>query len=148
MHDPTGHLNFAGSVPTQLHSMGFKVYLCTSAKRFEAALEDANVTRNSWPFYEWDSFSALLIHHLNDHRGLPVYFVLVGNQIPESSISLAGLLVHEAVHVFQRYCKYIGESEPSKEFEAYAIEQLFKNLAYEYHVQVFKKHPKNHFPGD
>lgn len=34
------------------------------------------------------------------------------------------LLVHEAVHVFQRLCETIGEDTPSKEFQAYYIEYI------------------------
>ena len=41
-------------------------------------------------------------------------------------------LVHEAVHVFQRMCDSIGESAPSREFEAYSIERISEALIVEY----------------
>ena len=48
------------------------------------------------------------------------------------SIGIACTLVHEAVHVFQRLCDSIGESEPSREFEAYSIERISEELMREY----------------
>lgn len=41
-------------------------------------------------------------------------------------------LVHEAVHVFQRLCDSIGETAPSREFEAYSIERISEALVREY----------------
>lgn len=41
-------------------------------------------------------------------------------------------LVHEAVHVFQRWSVDIGETEPSKEFEAYSIANIARRLMDKY----------------
>lgn len=41
---------------------------------------------------------------------------------------VANILVHEAVHVWQAYCRDIGETSPSDEFEAYSIQAIFFNL--------------------
>lgn len=38
------------------------------------------------------------------------------------------LLVHEAAHVFQAICAVIGEGQPSSEFEAYALQNIFIGL--------------------
>lgn len=43
---------------------------------------------------------------------------------------VCSLLVHEAVHVWQRFCENIGESEPSSEFEAYSIQWISQQLFY------------------
>lgn len=48
------------------------------------------------------------------------------------SIQVACALVHEAVHVFQRLCDSIGESQPSREFEAYSIERISEQLLREF----------------
>lgn len=47
-------------------------------------------------------------------------------------VDVACTLVHEAVHVFQRLCDSIGESEPSREFEAYSIERIAGRLMREF----------------
>ena len=38
------------------------------------------------------------------------------------------LLLHEAVHVWQRVKALMGEKEPSKEFEAYSIQRIALDL--------------------
>lgn len=39
-----------------------------------------------------------------------------------------GLLVHEAVHVWQAICRNIGETKPSAEFEAYSVQSISQLL--------------------
>jgi hypothetical protein len=49
-----------------------------------------------------------------------------------SSIQVAALLVHEAVHVWQFYCSHIGEDHPGDEQEAYAIQAIAQELMTEF----------------
>lgn len=53
-------------------------------------------------------------------------------------IQIASLLVHEAVHVFQRLCHSIGETSPSSEFEAYSIERIAERLLREFARRMTK----------
>lgn len=50
-----------------------------------------------------------------------------------SRLQIAGILVHEATHVWQQVRKTIGEELPSVEFEAYAMQAIAQGLlnAYE-----------------
>lgn len=57
----------------------------------------------------------------------------------EDPINVATALVHESVHVFQQLCERIGESEPSREFEAYSIERISEQLMREYVRQTGKR---------
>lgn len=54
-------------------------------------------------------------------------------------IEVASSIVHESVHVFQRLCDSIGESEPSREFEAYSIERISERLMREFARRVAKQ---------
>jgi hypothetical protein len=55
------------------------------------------------------------------------------NDKKRSNMGVIALLTHESVHVFQHLCDNIGESRPSKELEAYAIQNITKFMisAYE-----------------
>ena len=52
--------------------------------------------------------------------------------IKADPIEVAGVLVHEAVHVFQRLCDSIGEDAPSREFEAHSIGNIAERLMREF----------------
>lgn len=53
-----------------------------------------------------------------------------------TDIGTTSLLIHEAVHVFQRSMDGIGEKKPSREFEAYAIQRIAMDLLGDLHERL------------
>lgn len=70
---------------------------------------------------------------LRTPEGKLVSIVCIANTKGRTREEIYGLLVHEAVHLWQRYCEDVGESEPSREFEAYSIQALAQGLMQAYH---------------
>ena len=68
----------------------------------------------------------------NTSDGLLAAVVCLHIDRDRNPVEIAGLLVHEAVHVWQHYCGYYGETEPAKEQEAYAIQAVAQELMAEY----------------
>lgn len=54
--------------------------------------------------------------------------VQLGDCSERTLIMIHGLLLHEAVHIWQRIKKLMGEDEPSIEFEAYSIQRIAQDL--------------------
>jgi len=57
-------------------------------------------------------------------------------------LELYGVLVHEAVHVWQSIRDHIGESKPSPEFEAYSIQSIAQKLMVAYNDNKGNKKTK------
>lgn len=47
-------------------------------------------------------------------------------------VEVAGLLIHEAVHIWQRYAEDMGEFRPGDEQEAYAVQSIAQELLSEF----------------
>ncbi len=61
--------------------------------------------------------------------GDPIILVTLNKSMDKAPIINAiSLIVHEAMHVWRRIREVIGEHDPSKEFEAYAIQNITAQL--------------------
>lgn len=65
--------------------------------------------------------------------------VQLGDTSERKPIEVYGLLLHEAVHVWQKVRKLMGEKEPSSEFEAYSIQAIAQDL-----FEMYEESEVNH----
>ena len=111
----------------RIASPGPYLTLCLSEAEYKAAMKHCRVAPGAWINPGADATS----HHLVSENKR-VCVVCLGNMGGRSAIEVAGLLVHEAVHVWQEYADSIGESTPGREQEAYAIQAIAQELMAEY----------------
>lgn len=109
---------------------GPNMALVLSQEEFDAALKHLGVPAGI-PWISNDHSDATA--HVLDRSGGGTA-VVVGLRVDEgrSAIEIAGLLVHESVHIWQRYAESIGERNPGDEQEAYAIQAISQELMAEY----------------
>jgi hypothetical protein len=101
--------------------------LATTEAEFHKALRHLKIAREKWP--KWlDDDSLGSAHSFTSPKGSLVCVVCMRPKNGADAIENAGTLIHEAVHVWQQFRDRICEHSPSREFEAYAIEAIAKNL--------------------
>lgn len=106
-------------------------YLCLvlSEEEFRDAVRPLRMTtRPAWVQPPADATTYNLNH---DEHGLCAIVALRGWE-GRDPIEVAGLLVHEAVHVWQAYAEGIGERFPGAEQEAYAVQGIAQELMAEF----------------
>lgn len=103
--------------------------LCLDERDYLDAMRHLNV-RNVG---EWISTpqSDATAHYLDSWKGLAVVVCMRGWR-GRDPIEVAGLLIHEAVHVWQEYAERLGEVSPGREQEAYAIQSIAQELMAEF----------------
>lgn len=98
--------------------------LCRSEEEFLAVMKRMKV--KSPP--PWLGASAdAMVHHFELGSHLTCV-VTIRDDEHASPGAINGLLVHEAVHCFQVWCRHAGESKPGDEFMAYAIQSIAQEL--------------------
>ncbi len=107
--------------------------LCLSEQAFEREMKDLGVLPRDWPPYVLHEYADATTHFF-EYKDKHCVLVCMTNWEGRDPIQVASLLVHEAVHIWQRYCDHIGERTPSNEFEAYAIQTISQEL-----MEAFKR---------
>jgi len=108
--------------------------LCLNDAQFRAALRHCKV-KHAVNYLHTDHADASA-HYLVNPRGEQVCIITLRDTTSRTPIEVAGLLVHEAVHVWQLYCERIGETSPGVEQEAYGIQAIAQELMAEYARQI------------
>lgn len=104
--------------------------LALSQEEFDAALRHCGApTGAAWILNE---HSHATTHMVAGRGGKRCCVVTMRGWEDRNPIEVAGLLIHEAVHVWQDYAEQIGETAPGKEQEAYAIQAIAQELMAEF----------------
>lgn len=103
--------------------------LCLTAEE----LKDAAKGLTEWPleFPMWGA-RAHMFQKVDGDRNVAIIALAKDSQENHNSIEIAGMLVHEAVHVWQYYAEKMGEHRPGDEQEAYAVQAIAQQLMSEY----------------
>lgn len=107
------------------------IALCTSEKDFHLELKRMKLPPHAWPPFLATNHANATTHWFEAPSGHKPAIIVCMAEVkgiePEQYYSM---LVHEAVHVFQKVCDRIGEDHPSAEFEAYSIQAISQELMY------------------
>lgn len=105
--------------------------ICFTEGEFRRILKKLDVPKDDW--VSWINPGADATTHTlmnKDKRRAAV--MCIDTSCNPDPVAVAGLMVHEAVHVWQRHMQAIGEDEPSLEFEAYSIQAISQAFMWEY----------------
>lgn len=120
-------------------SIAVSIHYClvTSEEMFYRELRRLKLSRDEHPDFIASKQSHGTTHFLV-HEGKQVAMVAIRPE-KRDLVEIHGLLVHEAVHIWQRTREVMRERDPSSEFEAYSIQWVSQQLMWEYRKQKARK---------
>ena len=102
--------------------------LCLDEKAFKNELRRLKVPKAERPSWLSEGKNGK-VHFFKQSKGHnQCCLVCIGGRKGRKRSEIDGLLVHEAVHVWQHIREDIGDYEPSSEFEAYSIQNIAQRL--------------------
>lgn len=106
--------------------------LCTDEKDYRRELKRMAIPKEKWPPFVLGASSDATCHFFEKGDGKLCAIVCIKVGEGRSGVEIAGLLVHEAIHIWQAHRENIGETSPSSEFEAYAVQCISQELMQAY----------------
>lgn len=108
--------------------------LCTTEAMFHDELRRLKLPREDWPKFSKNSRADAATHYLEHHDGKQCAIVAMSAEGSKghTPIEIAGLLVHEAVHIWQQAAEMVGEDQPGREQEAYGVQTIAQHLMWEW----------------
>jgi len=120
----------------------YYVGLVTNEQAFRQELKRLKVPEKDWPDYMGSNHADATAHFLEKADGSSISLVCLREKKKVDRVQVLGVLIHEAVHVWQYVRRYLGESAPSDEFEAYAVQKIAQGLIAAYVNQTGQ--PRHH----
>ena len=112
--------------------------LCLNEKDYKGKLDEIKVSQKYREKFTANGADAQTHFYYKDGKSTACVITLL-NWKKKSICSIFSLLAHEAMHVFQDKMKDINESDPGKEFEAYAIQSISLQLFCSFCEQTGRK---------
>lgn len=107
--------------------------MCYSEADFRDELKRMQLPSEKWPTFLTTEHADATTHKFIAPKGhKPCAIVCLGRTKGVSLEQVHGLLVHEAVHIWQWIRERIGEDSPSSEFEAYSIQAIAQEMMLSY----------------
>lgn len=125
--------------PRNLIESPYQWCLCLSEKDFDKAQKQLKIKKSdrcAWMATEHVDATA----HFLESEGKHYAVVCLKDDASRPVNLMLSLLVHEAVHIFQRIRLMMGEDHPSHEFEAYSIQRISQDLMLAYLKSKKKYH--------
>lgn len=115
--------------------------ICTSEKIMQAELKRLKI-KDSFPHVSPGADATTqFFRNDNENEIAIVCFYDYRNHSTERNHAL---IVHEAVHIWQKIRDDMGEDKPSAEFEAYSVQMIAQELFLEFKRQTKNKRSKSH----
>lgn len=104
------------------------IALVQSEKQFHKAMSHCRVPKAEHGDWIKTPTANATMHWFDNDKGELCCIVAVREKKGTTPIEVCGLLVHEAVHIWQTFRERIGETRPSMEFEAYVVQAIAQGL--------------------
>lgn len=116
--------------------------LCVTENQFKNEMKRLRVPMEDWPHWLMHKKGAAHFFEQAESHDLCA-LVCIKQYGPEKDPNvIIGLIIHEAVHVWQHICLDLGERDPSSEFEAYSIQAISQRLIAKYSELTAVKNTK------
>lgn len=112
--------------------------ICANEKDYKKELVRLKISPKSRPpFLSRGAHATVHFFDQTKHNHLAA-IVCVGSLKGMTRGQIAGLIAHEAVHIWQEVREHLGEDRPSSEFEAYAVQNITQRLIDSFYKQKRK----------
>lgn len=112
--------------------------LCLTEKEFHKELKRLGIPKDQWPEWVSEGYGGTA-HMFTSKYDDNACIVCIRLDKDYKIHEVNGLIVHEAVHLWQAIKRELNEKEPSPEFEAYSIQAIAQRLMGSYQDQKSKK---------
>lgn len=114
------------------------ITLVLSEKQFNKAMKHCHISKADMGPWIKTPHADATVHFLENPSKEQCCIVALRVKKKTTADQIVGILVHESVHIWQRFKRRIGEECPSDEFEAYSIQSISQRLIEAYSTQTAK----------